>query len=141
MLSKEEYKKRKINEYYRNKKKNEKIINKYSEKRENHIDRIIDNLARRACCYFKKHNIDRNLSHLELIGCLKEKLEEHLKEQFVDNMSYENYGYWEVDHIKPVSLCNNSIENLKEIFNYKNLKPLWKTDNRTKGAKYNDCEL
>ncbi len=134
MSSKEEYKKKQIEKYYKNKYRNKKIIEKYLDNRkEDIINKIIDNLSRRAYTFFRNKNIDRNFTHLQLIGCDKECLKEHLEKQFTDNMSYENYGEWEVDHIIPISKCNlEIIEEIMKIFNYKNLRPLWQTDNRKK---------
>ena len=52
-------------------------------------------------------------------------------------MSWDNYGEWHVDHIMPINyfLKNfdfNDVEIQKECFNYKNLQPLWATDNQKK---------
>jgi len=57
-------------------------------------------------------------------------------------MNYNNYGKWEVDHIKPISLYDlQYLEQVKECFNYKNLQPLWRIDNRKKSNKYQlQCE-
>ena len=41
-----------------------------------------------------------------------------------------------LDHIKPVSSFNlNNEDELQECFNYKNLQPLWREDNRRKSNK------
>jgi hypothetical protein len=134
MLSKEEYKKKQIDKYYRNKYKEKKTIEKYLNNRNDDIiNKIIDNLSRRAYKFFRDKNIDRKTTHLELIGCDKECLKDHLEKQFIDNMSYENYGEWEVDHIFPISKCNiEKMDEIMKIFNYKNLRPLWQTENRKK---------
>ena len=115
------------------------LICKYKNKRKiDTIYQIIDNLSKRATQYFKKHNIKRKITHIELIGCNADKLKEHLHSKFVENMSYENYGKWEVDHIKPISLCDHTnINDIYEHFNYKNLQPLWESDNRKKSNKLN----
>jgi len=55
---------------------------------------------------------------------------------FKNDMTLENYGKWEVDHIMPVSsydLKNNN--KMMECFNYKNLQPLWKEENMAKSNK------
>ena len=45
-------------------------------RKEDVINKIIDNLSRRANTLFRNKNIERNLKHLELIGCNKEQLKE-----------------------------------------------------------------
>ena len=73
---------------------------------------------------------------MELIGCDPDVLKEHIKKQLKDNMTFENYGEWEIDHIKPVSLFNlENEQEMFECFNYKNLQPLWKIDNIKKSNK------
>jgi hypothetical protein len=48
-------------------------------------------------------------------------------------MNLENYGDWQLDHIKPIASFDLNDENeLKKCFNYKNVQPLWKEDNQTK---------
>jgi hypothetical protein len=55
-------------------------------------------------------------------------------------MSFENYGEWVVDHIRPCASFNLiNIDEQKECFNYKNLQPLWALDNLQKGSKYDIC--
>ena len=51
-------------------------------------------------------------------------------------MSFENYGkIWQIDHIVPVELFNIDSETDKIIcFNYENTIPMFKSDNRLKGA-------
>lgn len=54
-------------------------------------------------------------------------------------MNFGNYGEWEIDNIKPISLFNlNNEEELLECCNYKNTQPLWRTDNRRKYNKYDE---
>lgn len=136
----------KIKQYYKNnykkklkKKSQSKLqLQKYDDKRyEDIIYRIVDNMTRRTQAVFVKAGVKRPLTHLELLGCSYEQLKEHLQSQFKPPMSYINYGEWEVDHIKPVSSFD--LTNPKEAiqcFNYKNLQPLWRFDNRSKHNKH-----
>lgn len=75
----------------------------------------------------------------ELIGCTIEELMVHLERQFKDGMSWENYGDWHVDHIKPVASFSNlanDIDEQRACFHFSNLQPLWAEDNLRKGAKH-----
>ncbi len=73
----------------------------------------------------------------ELLGCSIEYLLNYLESQFDDEMSWINYGKWEIDHIKPCAKFDLSKEEeQRECFNYSNLQPLWRMDNMMKGATY-----
>lgn len=78
-------------------------------------------------------------STLELLGCSFQELELHLESKFKEGMTWENYGKWHIDHIRPCSSFDLSdIEQQKICFNYKNLQPLWAEDNLRKGCKIID---
>tara|TARA_R110000824_G_scaffold8429_9_gene38217 strand:- start:825 stop:1427 length:603 start_codon:yes stop_codon:yes gene_type:complete len=73
---------------------------------------------------------------VNLIGCPIPELKTHLESQFTEGMSWENYGDWHVDHIKPcASFDLTDPDQQKECFNFSNLQPLWAYDNMSKGAK------
>lgn len=73
---------------------------------------------------------------LSLVGCSLQYLKQHLESKFKEGMTWDNYGQWHIDHIKPcASFDLNDIEQQKECFNYKNLQPLWAIDNHKKGAR------
>jgi len=75
---------------------------------------------------------------LELLGCSIRELKNHLKEQFKQGMTWENYGEWEMDHIIPCAYFDLSKEKDQELcFNFKNLQPLWKWENNKKNSYYN----
>ena len=71
------------------------------------------------------------------IGCSSIQLKSYLESKFQPGMTWDNYGEWEVDHIKPLSIFNltNVIE-FQEACSYKNLQPLWKKENREKSNKW-----
>jgi hypothetical protein len=143
----EKYKSRainkKINEIYKDNYANDSLIEIYQEKRTcDPIYKIIDNLANRATKILRKKDIERSFTHMELIGCDSVALKQHISNQFIDNMTFENYPEWEVDHIKPIASYDlTKLEELLGCFNYKNLQPLWKHDNRVKSAKCEQSEL
>jgi hypothetical protein len=71
-----------------------------------------------------------------LIGCTLEELKLHIESQFTEEMSWENYGEWHIDHIKACYLYNLlDLEQQKQCFHYSNLRPLWASENCSLGAK------
>lgn len=72
---------------------------------------------------------------LVLLGCSVDQLKSHLESQFTEGMTWDNYGKWHIDHIKPLSSVNPEIEQeLKSVAHYTNLRPLWAIDNMKKGS-------
>lgn len=70
-----------------------------------------------------------------LIGCSRETLLKHLEAQFLPGMTWENYGQWHVDHVRPcASFDLADLEQQRACFHYSNLQPLWRQDNLSKGA-------
>lgn len=69
---------------------------------------------------------------LDFLGCSIEELKKHLEDQFQEGMTWDNYGsYWEIDHIIPCSYFDLSLEENQYIcFNFRNLQPLLKEENR-----------
>jgi hypothetical protein len=76
----------------------------------------------------------------ELVGCSVDFLKSYLESQFTAGMSWGTYGTggWHVDHVIPIKAFDltNEIQQ-KACFYYKNLSPLWGSDNISKSAKYN----
>lgn len=65
---------------------------------------------------------------IELLGCSIEEWVVHLEQQFDTHMSWDNYGkggYWEVDHIVPLSKGGS--------YHYTNTRPLNTKENQKKG--------
>jgi len=74
-------------------------------------------------------------THL-LVGCSIQELKNYIEKQFVNNMSWENWGQfgWHLDHIKPLSSAKN-LEEMYSLCHYTNLQPLWWWDNLSKSDK------
>lgn len=73
-----------------------------------------------------------------LIGCSINELCAHLESLFKPGMSWQNFGEWEVDHIKPCCKFNLlCYEEQAVCFHFSNLQPLWMRENRRKGGRYN----
>jgi hypothetical protein len=63
---------------------------------------------------------------------LNEVEEKEYKSQ--PGMSWDNYGEWHIDHIKPLSKFDlTNREQFLEVCHYTNLQPLWAKDNLAKG--------
>lgn len=74
---------------------------------------------------------------IELIGCSIHLLRSHISAQFKQGMSWDNYGEWHVDHIRPcASFDLSDPEQQRLCFSYTNLQPLWANENLIKGAKW-----
>lgn len=96
--------------------------------------KLIQNLRHRIYNALKRNT--KSGHTLELIGCSIENLKLHIESKFKTNMSWSNYGDWHVDHIRPCSSFDLSKpEEQMKCFYYTNLQPLWKSENRSKGAK------
>jgi len=73
---------------------------------------------------------------VQLIGCSIHQLKLHLERQFRPGMSWDNYGQWHVDHIRPCASFDLSKRgDQQQCFHYTNLQPLWARDNYSKGWK------
>jgi len=120
-------KKENIKNYYNEKYKKKMLIKKYEEKiKYDVMDRIINNLRLRAYPYTKNIKI----TTLDLIRISKDDLKKHLENKFIKDMSFKNYGKWEIDHIKPLTSFDlNNYNEILKCFSYENLQPLWKSDN------------
>ena len=65
----------------------------------------------------------------------------HLEQQFTKGMTWDNYGQWHIDHIKPDSLFHyKSVDDkeFQECWALKNLQPMWAEENIKKGNKYEE---
>ena len=68
---------------------------------------------------------------IDLLGYSSTDLKYHIEKQFEEGMSWDNYGEWEIDHIKEI--CTFDKETPMNIVNsLDNLQPLWKKDNWNK---------
>jgi hypothetical protein len=73
---------------------------------------------------------------MELLGCSVPELRVHLEQQFQPGMTWDNYGSWHIDHIRPcASFDLTDGEQQKKCFHFSNLQPLWARDNLAKGRK------
>lgn len=101
------------------------------------IFRLLKNMRRRLGHAVKAAGAKKSCGTMELCGCDGKFLAKHLECLFQPGMTWENYGKWHVDHIRPCSAFDLSIpEQQKECFHYTNLQPLWASDNLKKSHKW-----
>ena len=99
------------------------------------IFRLKDNLRHRINSALKNNSKSANTE--TLLGCTVEELWTHLEFQFTDGMTRDNYGEWAIDHIKPCAAFGLSDpREQRRCFSYRNLQPMWGSDNSSKGDKY-----
>lgn len=70
---------------------------------------------------------------IDLLGYSVLELKQHLELLFTDGMSWDNYGEWHIDHIKPVSSFNVDTP-IHVVNNLSNLQPLWATTREINGV-------
>lgn len=71
-----------------------------------------------------------------LLGCSIQEVRIHLEKQFRNGMSWNNYGKWHIDHIKPCDFFDlTKPEEQSRCFHYTNLQPLWADENMLKNNK------
>jgi hypothetical protein len=64
-------------------------------------------------------------------------LKQHIEKQFADGMGWGNYGLWHIDHIIPVAeMIRLGVICPKKINALKNLRPMWASENQSKGARF-----
>jgi hypothetical protein len=104
--------------------------------------RFLVNLRNRFKAALK--NSQKKGSIIDYIGCSVEDLVLWIESQFYDHpktgerMTWENHGIigWHIDHIIPVSSMKSQEEReIKKIFHWFNLRPLWKEENLRRSRK------
>lgn len=106
-----------------------------------HKNKLTFNVSRQIRRSLK--SLKNNRHWEEIVGFSLGQLRDHLENKFVEGMSWDNYGRWHIDHIRPVSSFNfNTCEDyaFKQCWDLSNLQPLWAIDNIIKGKKYNIYE-
>ena len=153
-----EEKKEYLKEYKKNKLKNdpsffEKYNGRYKELqqkyRKDHKQDILDKVNRKNKDDIKfritnnlRSRLRKVISHkygrtMELVCCSIPDLMKHLENQFTEGMTWENYGKWHIDHIRPCASFNLlNEEEQRQCFHYSNLQPLWAEDNLRKKDKW-----
>ena len=82
---------------------------------------------------------EKNGYHWEnLVGFTIDDLTAHLEAQFSKDMTWDNYGEWHIDHIRPVkdfNFTSPADPEFKACWSLWNLQPMWAKENISKGAR------
>lgn len=93
--------------------------------------------------YVRRAVVKKQLRTKKYIDYTIPELINRIESQFQPGMSWDNYGKWHIDHIRPLVSFNffnadgsENVEEIKKAMALSNLQPLWARDNISKGGKY-----
>lgn len=122
--AKSEHGKKALNEYRRNKLKNDPVF------------RMAVNLRLRLRRIIKQQGgKDKYAKMLEIVGMDWGGFKKYIENKFKPGMTWDNYGtHWHLDHIKAITKFDLLTEQgQKQSCHYTNLQPLWALENLKKG--------
>lgn len=123
------------------KKYREKNYEKIKEKDNKPNNKIRHNLNKRIAMLMIQNNSRKKNKTIDYIGCDINFFKKWMEFQFQEGMTWENYGKWHLDHVKPCASFNLlNDDDIKECFNWKNIQPLWANLNLKKSNKI-DIEM
>jgi hypothetical protein len=134
-----------LNDYHQ--KWREKNIDKhreYKRKYEKHrkdtdpLYKLISNFRTAIYQVLKENSVEKNKSYFDILQYTPEELINHLEKQFKDDMTWENYGIWHVDHKLPITSFNiqeMGDEEFMKCWSLGNLQPMWGEENIRKSNK------
>lgn len=90
--------------------------------------------------------INRQLKHFnekkkgrlteDMVGYSSSTLVKHIEDRMLEGMSWENYGEWHIDHIKPIRLfVSEGVSDPSIVNDLSNLCCMWSAHNLSKGDK------
>ena len=121
--------------YYKAHKQKKQESKRRKERRSTDISFRLEDCLRTRIRVSLKHNQPYDTT-LNLVGCTVEFCKGYLEAKFDENMTWDNYGEWHIDHIVPCNYFELSHPvNQLRCFNYRNLQPLWSRDNIQKKNK------
>lgn len=88
----------------------------------------------------RNYGVPKRTKTAIMLGCSWEELKQHLENQFLPGMSWDNRSEWHIDHIVPLSRAETE-QDLLDLSHHSNLRPLWKKDNLLKSDSLPPREL
>ena len=118
------------------KEKRREYINKWTRDRSKTPYGVAECFMRKCISRCLTNKTDRTSA---ILGYTKEDLVAHIESLFLEGMTWENWGDWHIDHIRPISsFLKAGVTDARQINALQNLRPLWAFDNLSKGARYDD---
>ena len=102
------------------------------------IYKLISNFRTAIYQVLKECNVEKNNHYFDILQYTPEELITHLELQFKDDMSWDNYGIWHVDHKLPITSFDIQEMGDKEFMScwvLDNLQPMWGIENIRKSNK------
>ena len=100
--------------------------------------KLISNFRTAIYQVLKENNINKNGHYFEILKYTPDDLILHLETKFTDGMTWDNYGEWHVDHVKPISsyiILEIGDDEFMNCWSLNNLQPLWGKENISKSNK------
>jgi hypothetical protein len=94
--------------------------------------KLINNFRTAIYQVLKENNINKNGHYFDILKYTPDQLISHLENNFSENMTWDNYGEWHVDHIKPISsfiILEIGDKEFMKCWSLDNLQPLWGDEN------------
>ena len=102
--------------------------------------RLTDNIRALIRNSFRNGGFNKKSKTAEILGCTFKEYHKHIESQFTDGMSWDLMGDIHIDHRLPLSAANTE-EEILVLNHYRNLQPMWATDNLAKSDSYCPNEL
>lgn len=113
---------------------NKRVMDKYYSCEKTRMKYAMRQMIRKAALHGSKRKKSRTDSEL---GYKETDLIRHIESKFLDGMTWDNYGEWHIDHIKPIKMFfDEGVTCIKTINALSNLQPLWAVDNLSKGCRF-----
>jgi hypothetical protein len=100
--------------------------------------KLISNFRTAIYTVLKESNVDKYGHYFDILGYTPEELINHLEKQFKDDMTWDNYGIWHVDHKLPITsfdIQEMGDEEFMRCWCLDNLQPMWGEENIRKSNK------
>lgn len=100
--------------------------------------KLISNFRTAIYTVLKESNVDKYGHYFDVLQYTPEELINHLEKQFIDDMTWDNYGIWHVDHKLPITsfdIQEMGDDEFMRCWCLDNLQPMWGEENIRKSNK------